>query len=45
MPYVTLEQIEHAKQMDLLTYLQYYEPNELPFSTNRRSMEKIITIT
>ena len=29
MPYVTSEQIEHAKQMDLLTYLQYYEPYEL----------------
>jgi hypothetical protein len=29
MPYVTPEQIEHAKQMDLLTYLQYYEPQEL----------------
>ena len=26
MPYVTPEQIERAKQMDLLTYLQYYEP-------------------
>lgn len=29
MPYVTPEQIERAKQMDLLTYLQYYEPYEL----------------
>jgi hypothetical protein len=29
MPYVTREQIERAKQMDLLTYLQYYEPQEL----------------
>lgn len=29
MPYVTAEQIEHAKQMDLLTYLQSYEPHEL----------------
>ncbi|MFT9494518.1 MULTISPECIES: DUF3991 and TOPRIM domain-containing protein [Thermotaleaceae] len=29
MPYVTPEQIERAKQMDLLTYLQYYEPHEL----------------
>ncbi len=29
MAYVTTEQIEHAKQMDLLTYLQYYEPQEL----------------
>lgn len=29
MPYVTTEQIERAKQMDLLTYLQYYEPQEL----------------
>jgi hypothetical protein len=29
MPYVTQEQIERAKQMDLLTYLQYYEPQEL----------------
>lgn len=29
MPYVTPEQIERAKQMDLLTYLQYYEPREL----------------
>jgi hypothetical protein len=29
MPYVTPEQIESAKQMDLLTYLQYYEPQEL----------------
>lgn len=29
MPYVTPEQIERAKQMDLLTYLQYYEPQEL----------------
>jgi hypothetical protein len=29
MPYVTPEQIERAKQMDLLTYLQHYEPQEL----------------
>lgn len=29
MPYVTPEQIERAKQMDLLTYVQYYEPQEL----------------
>jgi hypothetical protein len=29
MPYVTPEQIERAKQVDLLTYLQYYEPYEL----------------
>ncbi|OCZ49926.1 DUF3991 and TOPRIM domain-containing protein [Dehalobacter sp. TeCB1] len=29
MPYVTREQIEHAKQMDLLTYLEHYEPQEL----------------
>jgi hypothetical protein len=29
MPYVTPEQIERAKQMDLLTYLQNYEPHEL----------------
>lgn len=29
MPYVTSEQIQRAKQMDLLTYLQYYEPYEL----------------
>jgi hypothetical protein len=29
MPYVTSEQIERAKQMDLLTYLQHYEPQEL----------------
>ena len=29
MPYVTPEQIERAKRMDLLTYLQYYEPQEL----------------
>ncbi|WP_313559049.1 DUF3991 and TOPRIM domain-containing protein [Ruminiclostridium cellobioparum] len=29
MPYVTLEQIERAKQMDLLTYLQTFEPQEL----------------
>lgn len=29
MPYVTPEQIERAKQMDLLTYLEYYEPQEL----------------
>ncbi|WP_442916770.1 DUF3991 domain-containing protein [Lutispora sp.] len=29
MPYVTPEQIQRAKQMDLLTYLQYYEPHEL----------------
>lgn len=29
MPYVTPEQIERAKQMDLLTYLQTYEPLEL----------------
>ncbi|MFZ5944009.1 MAG: DUF3991 domain-containing protein [Bacillota bacterium] len=35
MPYVTPEQIERAKQMDLLTYLQYYEPQELVrFSCN-----------
>jgi len=29
MPYVNKEQIERAKQMDLLTYLQTYEPQEL----------------
>ena len=29
MPYVTPEQIERAKRMDLLTYLQHYEPQEL----------------
>ena len=29
MPYVTPEQIERAKQIDLLTYLQTYEPQEL----------------
>lgn len=29
MPYVTPEQIERARQMDLLTYLQVYEPDEL----------------
>jgi hypothetical protein len=29
MRYVTPEQIERTKQMDLLTYLQYYEPQEL----------------
>lgn len=29
MPYVTPEQIERAKQMDLLAYLQHYEPQEL----------------
>ena len=29
MPYVTPEQIERSKRMDLLTYLQYYEPQEL----------------
>lgn len=29
MPYVTPEQIQRAKQMDLLTYLQLFEPYEL----------------
>ncbi|MHB1314585.1 MAG: DUF3991 domain-containing protein [Christensenellales bacterium] len=29
MPYVTPEQLERAKRMDLLTYLQTYEPHEL----------------
>ena len=29
MPYVTPEQIKRAKQKDLLTYLQHYEPQEL----------------
>ena len=29
MPYYTKEQLEHAKSMDLLTYLKNYEPNEL----------------
>lgn len=29
MPYVTPEQIERVKRMDLLTYLQHYEPHEL----------------
>lgn len=29
MCYVTPEQIKIAKEMDLLTYLQNYEPNEL----------------
>jgi hypothetical protein len=27
--YVSREQIEQAKQMDLLSYLQVYEPDEL----------------
>jgi len=35
MPYVATEQIKRAKQMDLLTYLQHYEPQELVhFSEN-----------
>lgn len=35
MLYVTPEQIQRAKQMDLLTYLQHYEPQELvPLSGN-----------
>lgn len=29
MPYYTKEQLEHAKSMDLLTYLKNYDPNEL----------------
>lgn len=29
MSYVTKEQIERAKSLDLLTYLQMYEPAEL----------------
>lgn len=29
MPYVAPEQIKRAKQIDLLTYLQHYEPQEL----------------
>lgn len=29
MPYVFPEEVRAAKQMDLLTYLQSYEPNEL----------------
>lgn len=29
MPYVSPEEVRAAKQMDLLTYLQSYEPNEL----------------
>ena len=29
MPYVAPDQIKRAKQMDLLTYLQHYEPQEL----------------
>ena len=29
MAYYTQEQIEKARQMDLLTYLQNYEPQEL----------------
>ena len=29
MAYVSPEEIEQAKQIDLLTYLQYYEPQEL----------------
>ena len=29
MPYVSSEQIERAKQMDLLTYLQIFQPDEL----------------
>jgi hypothetical protein len=29
MPYIPREAIERAKQMDLLTYLQNYEPQEL----------------
>ena len=29
MPYYDKEQIEKAREMDLLTYLQSYDPNEL----------------
>ncbi len=29
MPYVTREQLDRAKKVDLLTYLQHYEPDEL----------------
>ena len=29
MPYVTREQLNRAKKVDLLTYLQHYEPDEL----------------
>ena len=29
MPYYTEKQIEHARSIDLLTYLQTYEPTEL----------------
>lgn len=29
MPYINREDIIKAKQMDLLTYLQNFEPNEL----------------
>ena len=29
MPFVSKKQIEQAREMDLLTYLQRYEPEEL----------------
>lgn len=29
MPYIPPDVVAQAKQMDLLTYLQHYEPNEL----------------
>ena len=33
MPYFTTEQIEKAKEIDLLSYLQHHKPEELAFDS------------
>ena len=40
MPYYTKQEIEEAKQMDLLTYLQNYEPEELVRETRTQYCTK-----
>lgn len=51
MPGVTREQIDRAKEWDLLSYLQTYEPGELTKSaprirsTGQRPMTALLSVT
>ena len=43
MGYVTREMIDQAKEMDLLTYLQTYEPQELVHLIRYNKLRKLKT--